>query len=71
VVNVTATDTTSNGFLSVNPVSTPPETSDLNWTAGETVSNLVIAMISTSGTITIYNYSGSADVMVDVMGWYS
>ncbi len=34
--------TTSNGFLSVNPASTPTETSDLNWTAGETASNLVI-----------------------------
>ena len=71
VVNVTATDTTSNGFLSVNPASTPPETSNLNWTAGETVSNLVIATISASGAITIYNHSGSADVIVDVMGWYN
>ena len=71
VVNVTATDTTSNGFLSVNPASTPPETSNLNWTAGETVSNLVIATISASGAITIYNHSGSVDAIVDVMGWYN
>ena len=69
-VNVTATDTTANGFLSVNPAATPPTTSDLNWMAGHTVANLVIAKLSSTGTITIYNNTGSADVIVDVMGWY-
>jgi hypothetical protein len=70
VVNVTATNTTANGFLSVNPAATPPSTSDLNWMFKETVANLVIAKLSSTGTITIYNNSGSADVIVDVMGWY-
>ena len=70
VLNVTATNTTTNGFLSVNPAAMPPSTSDLNWTAGETTANLVIASISSSGTITIYNYAGSTNVIVDVMGWY-
>ncbi|MHB1891293.1 MAG: beta strand repeat-containing protein, partial [Acidimicrobiales bacterium] len=69
-INVTVTNTTANGFLSVNPAATPPTTSDLNWLAGETVPNLVIAKVSSAGTITIYNYTGSADVIVDVMGWY-
>lgn len=69
-LNVTATSTTANGFLSVNPVVTPPSTSDLDWTAGETVPDLVIAVLSSSGTITLYNFSGSVNVVVDVMGWY-
>jgi hypothetical protein len=44
--------------------------SDLNWAAGETIANLTDATLSSSGTITIYNLAGSADVLVDVLGWY-
>ena len=69
-VNVTATKTTYNGFLSVNPSTTPPNTSDLNWMTGNTVSNLTIATLSSGGTIKIYNLSGATDVIVDVMGYY-
>ena len=32
---------------------------------------MVVATLSSSGTITIYNYTGSTDIVVDVLGWYS
>jgi hypothetical protein len=32
---------------------------------------MVIATLSSSGTITVYNSTGSMDVVVDVLGWYS
>ena len=32
---------------------------------------MVVATLSSSGTITIYNATGSMDVVVDVLGWYS
>ena len=72
VVNVTVTNTTSNGgYLSIyDPsITTNPTISDINWAQGQTVSNLDIVPISSSGTIDIYNAIGNADVIVDVMGY--
>ncbi|MHB1786079.1 MAG: protease pro-enzyme activation domain-containing protein [Acidimicrobiales bacterium] len=72
VANVTVTNTTASGYLSVFPgTGTTPATSDLNWVAGQTTSNLVVVGLGSDGTIGIYNASGSTDVVVDVEGWYS
>ena len=71
-LNVTVTDTTgSGGYLTVYPGGSRPMTSNLNWTAGQTVANLVVTALNSSGEVTIYNHSGSADVVVDVLGYYS
>ena len=48
-----------------------PLASDLNWHAGSTKTNLVLATVGANGDISIYNYFGSADVIVDVFGWYA
>ena len=71
VANVTVTSTTSGGFLTVWPGGTMPTVSDLNWSRGQTAPNLVIATLSSSGEISIYNNSGSANVIVDVFGWFA
>ncbi len=71
VVNVTATDTTSAGYLTVFPSGSPPLASNLNWTEGSTVPNLVIATLNPTGGFSVYNAHGSTDVVVDVLGWYS
>ena len=71
VVNITATDTTSPSYLTVYPGGTLPLASSLNWTAGETVPNLVVATLSATGSLTVYNDQGSLDLVVDVLGWYS
>jgi hypothetical protein len=71
VINVTATNTTAAGYLTVFPSGTPPLASNLNWGAGMTVPNLVIATLSSSGAITVYNYAGTTDVVIDVLGYYS
>jgi hypothetical protein len=71
VVNLTAVNPTLNTFLTVFPSSPRPLASDLNPSAGEIKGNLTIAAISANGTISIYNNSGSVDVVVDVYGWYS
>ncbi|MGH9301725.1 MAG: hypothetical protein ACRD0E_07565, partial [Acidimicrobiales bacterium] len=71
VANVTVTDTTSPGYLSVFGSGGPtPPTSDLNWRAGQTTSNLVVVGVGPDGSVSIYNARGSADVVVDVQGWY-
>jgi hypothetical protein len=72
ILNVTVTGTTRSGFLTVYPSTSPrPTASDLNWTAGLTVPNLVVATLGTTGSITFYNSSGSTDVVVDLVGYFS
>ncbi len=71
VLNVTATNPSASSYLTVYPGGTRPLASNLNWTSGQTVPNLVVGRLSSSGQVTLYNYTGSTDVVVDVMGWYS
>jgi outer membrane protein assembly factor BamB len=72
ILNVTVTQTTVSSFLTVYPsTSSRPAASDLNWTAGLTVPNLVVATLGTTGSITFYNASGSTDVIVDLIGYFS
>ncbi|MCL4449109.1 MAG: hypothetical protein M1152_05420 [Actinobacteria bacterium] len=72
VANITVTNTTQSSYLTVWPEGTAqPTASNLNWASGSTVSNLVVVPLSSSGSISIYNYSGSVDVIVDVEGWYT
>jgi hypothetical protein len=71
VLNVTVTDTTASSYLTVWPNgATQPVASDLNWVANETVPNMVVVALGTSGSITVYNPYGNTDAVVDVMGWY-
>lgn len=72
VLNVTATDTTSFGYLTVYPgPGSPPGSSNLNWAPGQTVPNRVTVALAPGGTVSIYNFSGSADVVVDLNGYYT
>ncbi|WP_405365639.1 hypothetical protein [Kitasatospora sp. NBC_00039] len=75
VVNVTATDPTADGYLSLSAAGHPgtvPATSSLNFTAGTTVSNLVTVAVTpgTNPAITVYNHVGTTDVVLDVVGYY-
>jgi hypothetical protein len=73
VLNVTVTNTTGASFLTVYPSDAPtrPLASDLNWSPGLTVPNLVMVKLGADGKIAIYNSAGSTDVIADVVGWYS
>jgi hypothetical protein len=71
-VNVTGVTPSAPTFLTVLPNALPsPLTSDLNEIAGDVRANMAIATLSSTGTITIFNYAGSINVVVDVLGWYS
>ena len=73
VANVTATNTTVPGFLTVYPSGgAAPGTSSLNFVGGEPgVPNLAMSKLG-GGAIDIFNFSpgGTTDVLVDVVGWY-
>lgn len=68
---VTVTGDTTSGYLTVYPGGAPPRASDLNWRAGATVANLVLAELSPSGSVTLYNAAGRVNAVVDVVGWYA
>ena len=71
-LNVTATNPTAAGFVTVWPAGTAmPTSSNLNVSAGSTVSNMVLVGLSVDGQIDLYNDNGTADLLVDVMGWFT
>jgi hypothetical protein len=71
VANVTATNTTADGYLTVYPTGTnPPFTSNLNWAAGETRANLVATGTDSFGFASTFNAAGSTDYIVDVAGLF-
>jgi hypothetical protein len=72
VINVTATNTSAAGYLTVFPTGTTRAVaSNLNWTAGKTVPNLVEIALGTGGNVSIYNPQGNTDVVIDVEGYIS
>ena len=69
VVNLTGVAPTAASFLRVFPNNLPsPLVSDLNEAPGQIKANLVVATLSSTGTISNFNHSGSVDVVVDVLG---
>ncbi len=71
VANVTVTNTNSAGFLTVYPTgSSPPYTSDLNWSTGETVPNAVVVALGTNGELDVAA-NATTDFIVDVTGFYA
>jgi RHS repeat-associated protein len=72
VVNVTATNATAPTFITVWPTSAtrPTNASNLNVVAGQTIPNLVMVGVGTSGNISFYNNAGSTDLIADVVGYF-
>ncbi|MFH9353455.1 right-handed parallel beta-helix repeat-containing protein [Kitasatospora sp. NPDC017646] len=71
-LNVTITNPGADGHLTVYPGGqSPPNASNLNFTAGQTVANAVIVPVGADGRIQVYNAAGApSDVIVDVVGYY-
>lgn len=71
VLNVTVTEPTSAGYVTVRPTGEPlPKTSSLNFTAGETVPNLVITKVGANGAVSLFNSDGATHLVVDLLGWF-
>jgi hypothetical protein len=72
VLNVTAVDPTApEGYLTAWPAGfARPYASNLNFYAGQTVPNVVVAKVGSGGIVNLYNSAGLVDVVVDVAGWY-
>ena len=72
VLNVTAANETSNGYLTVFPTgATMPVASDLNFVPHVAIANMTVATLGSAGAFSVYNSAGSTDLIVDLVGWYS
>jgi len=72
VVTATATYTTTPSFLTVWPAGDArPLASSLNWQAGWSIPNALTVKLGTGGAISVYNHSGRADVVLDVIGYFA
>ncbi len=71
VANITVESVSGAGYLTAWAAGTTmPATSNLDWTAGATVPNMVVSELSSSGRMAIYTYA-DANVVIDVVGWYT
>ncbi|WP_370414264.1 hypothetical protein [Streptomyces fradiae] len=70
VMNVTAVAPTAGSFVAVFPDGTTrTSASNLNFTAGTTIPNLVVVPV-VNGKVSFYNKSGYVDLLADVAGYY-
>ena len=68
--NITAVDGMAGGFLTAWPCGAIPTASNVNYELATPVANAAELPLSASGSICIYS-SASAQVIVDVNGWWS
>jgi len=72
-LNVTVTSNAASGNATVYPDGSPaPGTSNLNWTAGQTVPNLVVVPVGADGMVDVTNSSAStAQFVADLAGYFT
>jgi hypothetical protein len=69
ILNVTATGPKDAGFVTVYPCDQPvPAASNLNFAAGQTTPNLVMAKPSSTNTICLFS-SADTNLLADLTGW--
>jgi hypothetical protein len=70
VVNITVTQPRLAGYLTAYPGATSrPQTSTLNFVAGQTVANMAMTAAGTDGTIAVTSSSsGTVQIIVDIVG---
>jgi hypothetical protein len=68
-LNVTATETTGSGYLTVYPCGAIPPTSTLDFVAGQFISNAATVGLDGTGAVCVFS-SVPAHVIVDVSGWF-
>jgi len=71
ILNVTAVDASGPTYMTVYPAGTGvPNTSTVNVATATAVPNRAVTRLS-NGRFTVFNSSASADVVIDVVGWYA
>ncbi len=72
VLNTTVTGPTAAGYITAWPTgSKRPLASNLNFTPGQTVPNLVVVKVGAGGKVSLFNSSGRTHLVADVSGYYT
>ena len=72
VLNVTAITPTASSFLTAFPTGEArPLAANLNYIAGELVTNRVIVKVGSGGMVSLYNHAGTVHLGADVTGYYT
>lgn len=72
VLNVTVTNPSAASDLRLWPTGeAQPNVSNLNFSAGQTIPNLVVVKIGNDGNVSLRNQSGTTDVIADVVGYFA
>jgi hypothetical protein len=69
-LNVTSTGSGAAGFITVYSCGTREFVASVNFPAGGTVGNAVIAPLSADGTLCFYS-SAPTDIVVDINAWFA
>jgi hypothetical protein len=71
-LNLTVTQGSADGdFVTLYPDGTTrPTASNINFNAGQTLANFAIVKLGTSGSLRLYNQTGTVHVLLDVAGFY-
>jgi hypothetical protein len=69
---LTVTNTSTASFIDAYPTgTTPPGTSNVNFSANDTIANLALTPTNTADQITIANHSsGTIDLVIDSSGYF-
>ena len=71
VLNVTADQPSDSGFLTLHASDVARgSTSNLDFTASQTVPNLAVVEVGADGKVAVYNHLGHTHVILDVVGWF-
>ncbi len=72
VLNVTVTGPSQGGWITAWPSGeAQPNVSNLNFSAGQTVPNLVTVKTGANGKINLFNSTGASHVIADIAGYYT
>jgi len=72
VLNATVPPAPASGYLQLYPTGNKPvtPTSNVNWRVGRTAANAATVAVGAGGTVGLQVGTGTADVVLDVVGWY-
>lgn len=72
LLNVTVVEPSADTFVTVYPTGVErPTASNVNARARQIVPNMVLARPGADGAVSVFNYAGDTDLVVDVFGYWS
>ena len=70
VLNLTATQPSTQTYLTLFPSNPMPTASNLNVSAGRDAANLVTVQLASDGSVELYNAQGTVHAIFDVVGYF-